>query len=170
MEATGQRLCIHQRNYRQKHSWHSAPEKERKRLRSMKTCRNWKDNTFPIIAKDGTRIDVDTKLRKEDGITRMPHRVSRGVTERRFENALQSERRLNEANTLQDGSWTGHRYKPSFMVRCHLWNIWDDPLQFGATYAFKCRILMTERVIRHILRLWKAPYQIEHRLLMADGR
>ena len=159
-----------------------APEKREEALRLYEKLVEGteKDNTFPIIAKDGTRIDVDTKVTKgrwnnQDALIG----VSRDVTERRrFENALQkSERRLNEAQHLaKTGSWELDIATNRLSWSDVIFEIFEiDPLQFGATYeAFLNAVHPDDRnavdkAYSASLRE-KTPYQIEHRLLMADGR
>ncbi|PWR72959.1 PAS domain S-box protein [Methanospirillum stamsii] len=139
-----------------------------------------KDNSIPIIAKDGTRIEVDTKVSRGtwDGQDVLIG-VSRDVTDRRrFEDALQkSERRLSEAQHLaKTGSWEldipANRLSWSDVI----FEIFElDPLQFGATYeAFLNAIHPDDRKAvdeaYSVSVREKTPYQIEHRLLMPDGR
>jgi len=141
---------------------------------------NGKDNSIPIVAKDGTRIEVDTKVTRgkwDDQDVLIG--VSRDVTDRRrFEDALQkSERRLSEAQHLaKTGSWEldipANRLSWSDVI----FEIFElDPLQFGATYeAFLNAIHPDDRKAvdeaYSVSVREKTPYQIEHRLLMPDGR
>ncbi|PWR73114.1 PAS domain S-box protein [Methanospirillum stamsii] len=139
-----------------------------------------KDNSIPIISKNGARIEVDTKITRgkwDDQDVLIG--VSRDVTERRqFEEALQkSERQLNEAQHLaKTGSWELD-IPANFLTWSEvIFEIFEiDPLQFGASYeAFLNAIHPDDQkavddAYSDSLQE-KTPYQIEHRLLMPDGR
>ena len=137
-------------------------------------------STIPLIAKDGTHIEADTKVtRGQWDNQEVLIAVSRDVTERRqFEEALQkSERRLNEAQHLaQVGSWELDIPTKHLEWSDVIYEIFEiDPLQFGASYeAFLNAIHPDDRkavdeAYSASLRE-KTSYKIEHRLLMPDGR
>lgn len=138
------------------------------------------DDTIPLLAKDGTRFEVDTRVtsgRWDDQDVLIG--VSRDVTERRrMEEAVRtSERRLNEAQHIaRIGSWKLDVPSNHLVWSDVIFEIFEtDPSRFGASYeAFLEAIHQDDRSavdeaystsIRE-----KTPYQIEHRLLMPDGR
>ncbi|MDD1730021.1 MAG: PAS domain S-box protein [Methanospirillum sp.] len=137
-------------------------------------------STIPVLSKDGTLIEADTKVTRgrwnnQDVLIG----VSRDVTERRrFEEVLQkSERRLNEAqHVAKIGSWELDIQTNHLTWSDVIFEIFEiDPLQFGASYeAFLEAIHPDDR--KAVDKAYsdslqkKTPYQIEHRLLMPDGR
>ena len=162
------------------------PERERERVRALFQSAvqgvPTRGNINPVVTRSGEEREIewhDQTVRDEQGNVAALLAIGQDVTERRrVEDALRaSEERLNEAQRIaRVGNWELDLASGRLSWSDEIFRIFEiDKAKFGATYeAFLSAIHPGDRDLVNAAYTdslkTRKPYDITHRLRMADGR